>query len=51
MFTTSTPDFAMGYDMVRAEHRSGALEFIEERSLKGGIQVDRGGDHAATTPS
>ena len=37
ILATSTPEFAQGYEIVRAEHRSGALEFIDERSRGGGF--------------
>ncbi len=38
VFASSTPEFAKGYDIVCAEHRSGALEFIDERSHSGGFK-------------
>jgi len=38
VFTTSAPEFARGYEIVRAEHRSVALEFIDERSRSGGFK-------------
>jgi hypothetical protein len=38
VFATSAPEFARGYEIVRAEHSSGALEFIDERSRSGGFR-------------
>ena len=38
VFATSTPEFARGYHIIRTEHLSGALEFIDERSRSGGFK-------------
>jgi len=38
IFASSTPEFADGYEIVRGEHRSGALEFIDETSRRDGFR-------------
>ena len=35
VFTASSPEFDKGYEIVRAEHRSGRLRFIDERWQSG----------------
>ena len=35
VFSASTPEFDQGYEIVRAEHRSDTLRFIDERSRSG----------------
>lgn len=35
VFAASSPEFDEGYEIVRAEHRSGTLRFIDERSQSG----------------
>ncbi len=38
IFAASAPQFSRGYEIVCAEHRSAALEFIDERSRTGGFK-------------
>jgi hypothetical protein len=38
VYVTSTPELARGYDIVRAEHRSDALEFIDEGARNDGFK-------------
>jgi hypothetical protein len=38
VFAASTPEFARGYEIARAEHRSDALQFIDERSRSNGFK-------------
>jgi hypothetical protein len=38
VFTASTPEFARSYEILCAEHRSDALEFIDERSRSGSFK-------------
>jgi hypothetical protein len=38
IFATSTPEFARGYEIIRAEHRSDALEFVKEKTRGGNFK-------------